>query len=944
MNYENPLTPEQVERLKKLSKRIGSIVLSIILLIAVIVFVFQFLTEYIWMDSLGFKTIFTTVLWNKVYLGVGGFLLFGITAFITMYWILRSYVSHFHASQLPSFILQRKKMIWIMIGVAFLFGLFGSTITQGIGWERLLKFLNYESFGRADPYFDIDISFYLFVLPFIKFIINVLLGLAIFYFLVTLGAYSVFNMYRMNRSAQFHMGITLAIVGLLLAGQHVLAPYNTLFTNVVNIFQKSVVHGLSFTDDMFNIPKEYVLAGVAVVGAIWMIVSIVRGNLRWALIVPIAYVSLVIIGQLGSVVVQNFIVSPNELTRESPYLEHNRDYTRLAYGLDDIEELEHPGNETLDEDMIERNQTTIDNIRINDTLPLLEVYNSKDTIRTYYNFLDVDVDRYEIDGEYEQVFIGARELNIDNLQETAQTWVNRYLRYTHGYGVVMSHVNDITAQGQPQYMVQDIPPEGDLEVSKPQIYFGEGQFPNVIGNSKTEEFDYPEGEVNASTKFDAETGIPMTRFNRLLFAIREKSFRMLVTDQITEESQYLETRNIKDRVERIAPFFDYDEDPYVVIREDGSLAWIIDAYLSADRYPYSEAHSGQENYIRNSVKVVISAYSGEVDFYVVDDEDPVLQTYVNMFPDLFTHEIPDDVQSHFRYPEKMFTVQSSMYRTYHMENLEVFYNREDFWEFPTEKYYDKDIQMKPSYITMTMPESDEEEFILMIPYSPKNRQNMIAWMGVRNDGDNYGELFVHRFPKQKNIYGPQQIENRINQDSHISQQLNLWSQGGSQVIRGNLLTIPIEDTVFYVEPIYIQSSNETSLPEVKQIVVAYGQHIVMEPTFDEALEEILELVEKEGVDLDAGEMEDIDGDPVDEDPSEDGEFEEPEEPEDPEEPEESEDPETDTPSTPFEDAEGLLQEVSDLFNEYQQATADGEWEEAGRIMAEIERLLGGSLP
>lgn len=924
MEFDNTLTREQIEQMKRIFKRIAYIAVPLLIVIVLATIVFRFLTEYIWMDSLGFQSIFTTIFWTKLALGAAGFALFFLTTYFTLYWILRSYVSHFHVSQLPSFILEKGRMYWIFAGISFFLGLIGSSIVRGLGWERLLKFLNYESFNQVDPYFGIDISFYVFLLPFIKLIIGILLGFAIFYFLVIIAAYSVFNMYRMNRSAQIHIGVTLGIVGILIAVQHGLAPYETLFTNTVNAFQESVVYGLSFTDQYFNIPKSYVLAGVALIGTILMIVSIVRGRLTVALGVPVVYLVLVVLGQFGSLAVQNFIVSPSEFTREGPYLERNRDFTRIAYGLDNIEQKSHPGNESLDEAMIERNSKTIDNIRINDTLPLLEVYNSRDTIRTYYNFHDVDVDRYKINGDYEQVFIGARELNVDNLQDTAQTWVNRYLRYTHGYGVVMSHVNEVTREGQPKYMIKDIPPEGSIEVTKPQIYFGEGHFPNVIGNSNYEEFDYPQEGENVSTKFDANSGIDMTPFNRLLFALREKSFRLLVSDQITAESQYLETRNIAERVRRIAPFFDYDDDPYIVIREDGSLVWIIDAYVSAERYPYSEAFEGETNYIRNSVKVVINAYSGEVDFYIVDEEDPVIQTYANMFPELFTYDIPEDIQSHFRYPEVLFTIQAQMYGTYHMDNLEVFYNREDYWEFPTEKYYDQDIEMRPYYITMKLPESDQEEFILMLPYTPKKRQNMIAWIGVRNDGDNYGEMFVHRFPKQKNIYGPQQIENRINQDSYISQQLNLWSQGGSQVIRGNLLAIPIEDTVFYVEPIYIQSSNETSLPEVKQIIIAYGQHIVMEPTFDEALDEILKLIEREGVDLDAGDAGLVEDDPLEED---DGLEEEP-----------GEQGEAETPVFSGDSAE-LLAEIAELFDAYQEAMSRGEWEKAGRIMGEIEEKL-----
>src|SRR5690625_3354587 len=912
VDMNTQFTQQQVDRFKKIGKIIGYIILIIGIILIGGIFAFSFLTEYIWMDSLKFATVFTTVFKNKVILVVIGFLLFAITSYVTLFWIRRSYLSHFSRAQLPALILNRKAMTWIMIGISVIVGFIGSSLTQGLGWERMLKFIHHTSFGQTDPYFNLDISFYIFVLPFLKFMLTLLLSMAIFFFIAQVGAYSVFEMYRVNRSAQLHMGVTLAMIGLLMAGVHVLAPYETLLTNSVNIFQDSVVHGLSYTDDLINIPKAYILTSVAIIGTIWMILALIRGSKLESVVAPVViYIVLVFVGQLVSLGVQNFIVSPNEFTKESPYLEKNLELTRMSYELDRIEEKEHPGNESLDKEMVERNKQTIDNIRINDVQPLLEVYNQKETIRTYYHYQDVDVGRYKIDGAYEQVFIGARELSIDNLPDQAQTWVNRYLRYTHGYGVTMSHVNQITSQGQPRYMIKDIPPEGVIDVTRPQIYFGEGTYPNVIANSKIEEFDYPSGDENVSSSFEADTGIAMNMFNRILFGIKEKSFRLIVSDQITEESQFLETRNIKERVNRIAPFFEYDNDPYIFIREDGSLAWMLDAYLTAEGYPYSEPYKNNKNYIRNAVKVVIDAYTGEVDYYVVTPDDPLLQTYQNMFPDLFTEEVPEDIQSHFRYPERLFSIQASMYGTYHMSNLEVFYNREDYWEFPTEKYINQDVEMRPYYITMKLEESDEEEFILMIPYTPKKRQNMIAWIGVRNDGEHYGEMFVHQFPKQKNIYGPQQIENRINQDSEISKELNLWSQGGSEVIRGNLIAIPIEDTVFYVEPIYIQSSNETSLPEVKQIVLAYGEEIVMEPTFDEALDKMMALMGLED---------------------------EPDKEIDDEEIPEDEQQEDLTPED-LEGAEETLREFAELFDAYQEALTDGKWEEAGKIMTEIEEKL-----
>lgn len=927
-DFSGSLSTKQKQRLKKIGTRLAIVFLFIFIVLFAGIPLLRWFTEFIWMETLGFEKVFTTILQSKIILGASGFLLFAITMYFTLFFVRKAYLNHFDARQVVSVVTNNKASNLIIVGVAFFFGLIGSSIVKGVGWEPALKLLNYVPFNQTDPHFGLDISFYVFVLPFIKIVLFILLALAFFYLLIGLGAYSVFQMYKRSRLAQFHLGFILAVIGILLAGIHVLSPYETLLTDQVNIFQKSVVHGMSFTDKLVNIPKAYILAGVALLGSIWMIISIYRGKLEAMLIPIVLYVFLVVLGQGASVLVQNFIVSPNEFTREEPYLEHNLNYTRTAYGLDEIDVKEHPGNDSLSEELIENNELTLNNVRLNDSRPLLDIYNQIQTFRTYYGFNDMDIDRYEVDGKYEQVFVGARELSMDDLPDQAKTWVNRNLRYTHGYGVAMSHVNEVTSQGQPEYMIKNIPAEGVVDVEKPQIYFGEEKYPDVIVGTKVDEFDYPTGDANETHRFEEKSGIPLTGLNKLLFSIDAASVRMFVSDQLTDESQLLKNRNIMDRVNEIAPFLDYDDDPYIVVRDDGSLTWIIDAYVSAERYPYAEPHAKNENYIRNSVKVAIDAYSGEVDYYIADPEDPLLQTYQNMFPTLFTEEVPEDIQNHFRYPEELFSIQAKMYGTYHMSNLEVFYNREDYWQTPTEKYFDQDIDMEPYYITMKLPENDEEEFVLMRPYTPKKRQNMISWIGVRNDGDHYGEMFVYKFPKQKNVYGPQQIENRINQDTYISQQLNLWAQGGSEVIRGNLLAIPIEDTVLYVEPVYIESSNETSLPEVKQVVMAYGEHIVMEATFDESLEAILKLVEKKGggISQDPDEVEDPvdDGEPSDEDVEEGTDEGIDEDPSD---------------QQPIEGAEETLAEISSLFEEYKDALADGDWEEAAEIMTEIEMRL-----
>ncbi|HLT56058.1 MAG TPA: UPF0182 family protein [Bacillota bacterium] len=910
----NQNSEAQMKKIRKFGKRSGIISGILIFLIVTVMLGIQWVTEYIWMDSVDYSSVFVTIFQTKVLLGTAGFVLFAILTYITLFWISRSYKKHFDIHQLPPFFSQGKLLQLIIWGSALFAGIIGSAIIQGVGWEPTLKLMNFESFGKTDPFFNLDISFYMFVLPYLKFILSILLSLSIFYLAVEVAAYSVFHMYRMNRSAQAHLGITVIITGIILALTHVLEPFDTLLTNKVNLFQESVVYGLSFTDRVINIPKAYILAAVAIIGAVWTAIALRRGKLRSIVTPVIVYVAVLILGQGASVVVQNFIVSPNEFYREEPYLQHNLEFTRAAYGLDNMEVKEHPGNvDSLDEELVERNELTINNIRINDSRPLLDIYNQLQTFRTYYQFNDIDIDRYEIDGEYQQVFLGARELNTIDLPDQAQTWVNRTLRYTHGYGIAMSQVNSVTSQGQPQYMVRNLPPQGVIDVTRPQIYFGEEDYQTVIVDTAVNEFDYPSGDENVTNRYEEEAGIPMTMLNRLLFALDEGSFRILVSGQINEDSKLLQTRNIMDRVTRIAPFFEYDPDPYIFVRDDGSLAWMMDAYLIEEGYPYAESFEGSRNYIKNPVKVVVDAYTGDVDFYITDPEEPLVQTYKNMFPDLFAAEIPEDVQAHFRYPEQLFKVEARMYGTYHMTNLELFYNREDFWQFPTEHYFNEDIEMEPYYVTMKLPEFDKEEFILMMPYTPKNRQNMIAWIGVRNDGENYGEKFVYRFPKQENVYGPQQIENRINQDSEISQELNLWSQGGSQVIRGNLLAIPIEDTILYVEPIYIESANETSLPEVKQVVMAYGDHIVMESSFDKALEEMLRIVNPDGR-ADRDEPSDTqDGDA--------GEGEETGE------------------SAPILDAEELLTEISELFSAYQDAVAEGRWQEAGEIMERIQDLL-----
>lgn len=895
--------PRPPRKLISLGKLAG-ILLAVLIIGSIAV---NILTDYIWTDHLGYGSVFVTMFVTQISLWIIGFLLFFVSTLVLFFNIRNVFIKDYPNDRLPSVILNRKWFTLLNVLIAFLIGLLGGTIVQGVGWERVLGFIHQVPFGIEDPYFGKDLSFFIYTLPLWNFIIGVLLVIFGANIVAKLIAYSIHEFIKHSRRAQRHFIVSTVLFGVVLAGKFFLAPYEKALTSNVNFFQKSVVEGVSFTDKLINIPFDYVMVGVTLLSTVLLtLATIQRKPFFVKLVIPL-FVGTFVIGVAASAIVQSFIVSPNELAKEEPFLENNINMTRKAYALDDVKIEDRQVNDSLTEKMVEQNRETVDNIRINDTRPLNEVYNQLQTFRPYYNFKDVDIDRYEIGGEYQQVFISARELTQENLPDRAQTWVNKHLRYTHGYGIAVSNVNEITSEGQPEYIVKDLPPDGSIEVTRPQIYFGENDYHSVIVNTSVDEFDFPDQDESATHRFEEKSGIPLTGLNRFLFAIDEKSFRYMISRQLTSESQLLQTRNIFDRVTRIAPFLQFDSDPYLVVRDDGTLVWMMDAYTRTSRYPHSDSDGNRYNYIRNPIKVTVDAYSGEVNFYLIEEDEPLAQTYAKMFPKLFTTDVPKDIRTHFRYPVELFNIQSEMYRAYHMTNIELFYNREDYWQIPTEKYYGEDIQMEPYYVTMKLDDADKEEFILMTPYSPNKRQNMSAWMGVRNDGEHYGEMFVYTFSRQRNIYGPQQIENRINQDAAISQELNLWSQGGSKVIRGNLLVIPIEDTLLYVEPMYIESNNETALPEVKRIIVSYQDYIVMEPTLDQALERLFALIEDRVPPEEANVQEGEGASPAQE--------------------------------NKVKAPQQLLEEIDRMFNQYQEANRAGNFVEAGQALQKLEQLL-----
>ncbi|GAK53461.1 UPF0182 protein Hore_10710 [Candidatus Moduliflexus flocculans] len=736
-------------------------------------------------------------------------------------------------------------------------------------WETLLKYFHSVPFGKNDPLFGRDIGFYVFSLPVYHLINSWLMSLTVLGFIGSAAIYGLNGLFAVQgwslsliKHVKHHL-YGLVIFGLLLkAWSYRLQMFDLLFS------RQGLVFGAGYTDyyaDRFALwgLLLYVLALAALTlsglfsskdRAVWVIIGVV-------LLIPIA---IVIQGVVPSMV-QQMIVKPNEFIKEEPFIKHNIEMTNNAYGLTDIAVKSFPAENALTFDTLKQNEDTVNNIRLWDQKPLLSTYQQIQSIRTYYTFYNVDVDRYEIDGKVRQVMLAPRELEREKLAAQAQTWVTTRLTYTHGYGVVMNPVNSVTPEGLPDLFIKDIPPVSSvgLDAANTAVYFGEQQAGQtqppqgqqavpqslvrdrddyVIVRTKNPEFHYPSGDENTYITYDGTGGIWMgSLFRRLLFAWGFRDMNILLTGSTTNESRIMFRRNIQARIRHIAPFLELDNDPYIVLSE-GRLFWLQDAYVMTDRYPYSEPvyyKRNPINYIRNSVKIVVDAYNGSVDFYLVDQNEPLGKTYQNIFPGMFKDfaAMPDGLKAHIRYPHDLFAIQMLQYNTYHMKDPKVFYSKEDLWTIPKETYGDETVQMEPYYIQMRLPGEEKQEFILMNPVTPKNKDNMIAWFAVRCDQEHYGELLVYKFPKDKLVYGPAQIEARINQDTTISQQFSLWDQRGSAVIRGNLLVIPIDGSILYVEPVYLKAE-QRDLPELKRVVASYGGEVAMELTLQQALEAV----------------------------------------------------------------------------------------------------------
>ena len=574
-----------------------------------------------------------------------------------------------------------------------------------------------------------------------------------------------------------------------------------------------------------------------------------KKNYKKLLSVPVLMIVVGLVGSGAGYLIQNFVVSPDEINKESQYLARNIEYTQYAYQLDDVDVKPFAADNKLTYKDINENTETINNIRVNDFDPAQQFYNQTQSIRQYYTFNDVDVDRYMINGKYTQTFLTARE--IDESKRGNDTWLNSHLKYTHGYGVALSRVDKVTASGQPDVLIGNIPPVSsvdEIQIDRPEIYFGELSNDYIIVGTSEKEFDYPDGDSNKYTTYEGDAGIKMNFINRLMFSIREGSLKMFTSSNIDSNSRIIINRNVMQRVRTIMPYLSYEDDPYMVT-VDGKLYWMVDAYTTSSYYPYSEPYGeGSTNYIRNSVKVVVDAYNGDVDFYIVDDEDPIAETFAKIYPTLFKSfdQMPEGLKAHIRYPNTLFQVQASVYGKYHMEDVNVIYQKEDVWDIASEIYGMEKQQMKPNYYIAKLPGEEKAEFFNSIPFTPKSKQNMTALMVARNDGENYGQLVLYQFPKSRTIYGPEQIEAQIDQNTEISKEFSLWNSSGTKYRRGNMFIIPINTSILYVEPVYLEAQN-SSIPEVKRIIMAYNDEIAYENTLAECLVSLFGDGAEEGV-------------------------------------------------------------------------------------------------
>lgn len=904
-----------------MSSRVLRIALIIIIPLILLSISTSWIMEWLWLSELGYSQIFWTLRTTQIILITVAFAVIG-SYLVPNFRYLADQLRHIsftgtplqgvdfdiHSPHQQKRIKQFFTLGALVITLMFAFGFY-------IRWDESLQFIWNVPYGETDPLFGRDIGFYLFQLPFWELLQTSLLVLtflttailALVYFFTGLLGMQPGKGFTASQPVLNHLKFNGALWLLMLSWGFYLDRYGLMFRS------DGLVFGAGYTDVTIELPTLWILFAITLLLSLMMLIS------RWVKfgkLIPGLAILGVLVFAGGKIVlpglVQNFNVNPNELELETPYLENNIHMTRMAFGIDNVREVEYQADDTLTISDIRNNQDAVDNIRLWDPRLLIQTYKQLQEIRSYYEFYSVDNDRYTVDGQKTQMMLSAREI-ARTLPSQSDTWVNRHMQYTHGYGLAMSPVTETTRQGEPRLVIRDLPPvyaSPDLRVDNPAIYYGEHSSGYYIVNTGVEELHYPAGDANVYTHYSGQGGIQFTNFLRkLLFAWELGDMNILLSDYIHEESRLQIWRSVQERIQRITPFLRLDRDPYLVM-SNGKLYWIQDAYTTSTHFPYSTTKRGV-NYIRNSVKIVIDAYEGTVDYFIVDEDDPILQVYDTIFPDLFQPlaNLPEGMEAHFRYPQDLFEIQMETFNRYHMTRPQVFYNQEDLWTRPNEKYAGRQVLMEPYYVLARLPDEEELEFMLISPLTPENRDNMIAWLAAKSDPGSYGELVAYKLPKDRLIYGPAQIEARIDQDPEISRQIALWDQRGSRVVRGNLMVIPIENSFLYVEPVFLLADG-VDIPQLQRVIVAIGDNIAMQPTIEGAMLELF------------GEIAGVTAPPLVQTVA-DAEL-------------------TQEEIAIRRDLESEeMERLRSLWNDMRNALEDGDWARYGEVLAEMDELIGG---
>ncbi|MFH1104579.1 MAG: UPF0182 family protein, partial [Actinomycetota bacterium] len=883
-------TPIPLRRSSGRRRWIGITLVVVILLLLSLRGIATFWTDYLWFESIGFSSVWTTLVFSRVVLVIIATLVAFVLMFVNLVLADRLAPRTAMPAGSPDEELVHRFQGWVSqritkfrLAVA---GFFGLLIGLGAGswWEDWLLFRNHQGFGITDPVFNKDVGFYVFDVPFYRdlfgwafqfFLIATLVVAALHY--LNGGIQVQARRQRVASGVKVHLSVLLAVLALLKAVGYWLDRYDLLYSS------RGAVFGATYTDVHAQLPALNLLIGISAVAAILLLVNIrMKGWTLPAVAVGLWLVTSVTLGGIWPAAVQRFSVQPDEINKELPFVARNIEFTRQGYGLDAVEERDFAAAEDLSAEDIAANGSTISNVRLWDPTVLLTTYRQLQELRPFYQFVDVDVDRYMVGDVLDQVMLSGRELDDSNLPDSG--WVNRHLVFTHGFGAVVSPANTVTVEGQPDFLVKDINPADDipstLQITQPRIYFGEALEPGsyVYVGTKEKEVDYPVesgSETVAFNSYDGTGGIEVgSIFRRAAFALRFADVNTLISGQITSDSRVLMVRNLRDILTKAAPFLYPDADPYLVVL-DGHLVWVQDMYTVTDRFPYStpagsEAATanginpatgrlstrsglpGDFNYIRNSVKATVDAYDGTVHYYVVDEEDPLIRSYRDIFPDLFStfDEMPAGLRDHLRYPEDLFRVQSDLYTRYHVDDSRVFFNNGDPWEIARDpstttpaalraEFAADNRPMVPYYLLMELPTEDRLSYLVLQPFTAATRPNMVSFLVAKSDADSYGDLIDFALPRDSFVDGPGQVGARINQDTAISSEFTLLGQEGSEVIQGNMLVVPINESVLYVQPIYLSArtgaSDIAALPEFKRVIVVYGDRIAMRDTMAEAL-------------------------------------------------------------------------------------------------------------